>query len=239
MTHELPFEPPFDWAALIAFLAPRAIPGIEAVVDGEYRRGRIAVRFSPEALLVSGAREEDLPRIRHLFDLDADSRVIDRHLARDPRLKPLVRSRPGIRVPGAWDAFELSVRAILGQQVSVKGATTLAGRISDFRPEALAEADLTKIGLPRARAASISALAAAVVSDPDLFRDATVESLCELPGIGSWTAQYIAMRALHQRDAFPASDLGLLRAMRNIGASSPEPWRPWRAYAAMRLWLQA
>jgi AraC family transcriptional regulator of adaptative response / DNA-3-methyladenine glycosylase II len=239
MRHELPFDPPFDWAALLAFLAPRAIPGIEAVVDGEYHRGGITVRFSPGAFVVTGARKQDLPRLRHLFDLDADSRAIDRHLARDPQLKRLVRLRPGIRVPGAWDAFELAVRAILGQQVSVKGATTLAGRIADFRPDALAHADLTRIGLPRARAASISALAAAVVRDPGLLRNATVESLCDLPGIGPWTAQYIAMRALHQPDAFPASDLGLVRAMRSIGAASAEAWRPWRAYAAMRLWLQA
>jgi AraC family transcriptional regulator of adaptative response / DNA-3-methyladenine glycosylase II len=254
MNYELPIHPPFDWAALLTFLAPRAIPGIESVEGDRYRRGAITAGFADGALSVTGAGEAELERIAHLFDLHADSRAIDRHLARDPRLKPLVKVRPGVRVPGAWDAFELAVRAILGQQVSVRGATTLAGRLVAAHgrpgvfphPAVLAKADLTAIGLPRARAAAISGLAAAVADHPKLFESATIASLCTLPGIGPWTAQYIAMRALHHRDAFPHSDLGLLRAMATEGRrptpekllGAAEAWRPYRAYAAMRLWLQ-
>ncbi|HYL34869.1 MAG TPA: 3-methyladenine DNA glycosylase 2, partial [Bryobacteraceae bacterium] len=156
---------------------------------------------------------------------------------------------PGLRLPGCWDAFELAVRAILGQQVTVKGATTLTGRLVERfgapRADVLADADLAGIGLPKARAESIRAFARAV-SDGQIRFDASVAApefvarLCELPGIGAWTANYIAMRALGDPDAFPASDLGLLKA---AGASSPrrleqiaEAWRPWRSYAALYLW---
>jgi AraC family transcriptional regulator of adaptative response / DNA-3-methyladenine glycosylase II len=175
-----------------------------------------------------------------------------------------VRARPGLRVPGAWDEFELALRAILGQQVSVPAARTLAGRVAAASgerlpgdrpsiafpgPERLASASLDGLGLPRARADALRALARAVLETPSLLRaepdlDATVERLAALPGVGSWTAQYIAMRAFREPDAFPASDLGLLRAMARRGVR-PRPaelvrraaaWRPWRAYAAMHLW---
>jgi AraC family transcriptional regulator of adaptative response / DNA-3-methyladenine glycosylase II len=183
-----------------------------------------------------------------------------------------VEARPGARVPGAWDDFELAIRAILGQQISVGHATQLAGRLASSygepiggdqdiepapglrllfpRPEALAGADLTTMGLPSARATAISSLATAMVKHPHLLRsfeslEATVDGLSRLPGIGGWTAQYIAMRALHEPDAFPATDLGLLRAMAaKAGRPTPvqlaataEAWRPWRAYAAVHLWL--
>ncbi len=279
----LPFRPPFDWAGVIAYLGPRAIPGIEAVDHGRYRRtialdghaGRIEVRP------VSGETELELrvdvpdprtlfrivERVRRLFDLGADPREIVAHLGRDRGLAPLLDSRPGLRLPGAWDGFELAVRAILGQQVTVKGASTLAGRLARAfgapmpgagadgpavlfpTPRALAAADPAEIGLPGKRAAAIRALAAAVsrgevVFDAGRGPAALERALTRLPGIGGWTAQYVAMRALNEPDAFPATDLGLLRAAERHGlAASPselvaraEAWRPWRAYAAMALW---
>jgi AraC family transcriptional regulator of adaptative response / DNA-3-methyladenine glycosylase II len=210
-----------------------------------------------------------LARIRRLFDLSADPTAIGAQLREDPSLAPLVASRPGLRVPGAWDGFELGVRAILGQQITVAGATRLAGRlVAAFgerlgdaapmpglsalfpRPERLAEANLSRIGIPRARAEAIRSLAVAARSDPRLFQprgtlEASIERLRHLPGVGDWTAQYIAMRALGETDALPATDLGLLRGIARDGRSKPtraslisraEHWRPWRAYGAMHLW---
>jgi AraC family transcriptional regulator of adaptative response / DNA-3-methyladenine glycosylase II len=178
-----------------------------------------------------------------------------------------VRQRPGLRIPGAWDGFELAVRAILGQQVSVRGATTLAGRLAakfgaplaetseagltHLFPSAavLATADVASIGLPRARAEAIRALARAVADgelaiDAGLELDALIEKLCEIPGIGPWTAHYVAMRACGETDAFPAGDLVLRRAYggaRSEAAllAASEAWRPWRAYAALQLWAAA
>jgi AraC family transcriptional regulator, regulatory protein of adaptative response / DNA-3-methyladenine glycosylase II len=272
----LRFRPPFDWEALLAFLAPRAIPGVEAVDATSYRRtialggksGHIEVRCG-EALELGIAFPDAralmtiVERVRRLFDLRADPADIAARLGRDPLLAARVESRPGLRVPGAWDGFELGVRAILGQQVSVKGATTLSGRLVGAFGEALdagdglthlfptaarlAEADCSTIGLPAARAEAIRQLASAVASGELVFGGvvdptAFIERLKELPGIGDWTAQYIAMRALGEPDAFPAGDLGLAHA---TGVGSPkilesraESWRPWRAYAAMHLWQQ-
>jgi AraC family transcriptional regulator of adaptative response / DNA-3-methyladenine glycosylase II len=209
-------------------------------------------------------------RLRGVFDLDADAAAIDAHLARDPRLAPDVRRRPGVRVPGAWSGFELAVRAVLGQQVSVAAATTLSGRLAAAHgesldgagpdgprivfpaPAALARAELEGLGLPRARAAALRALAAEAARDASLFVsydgvDGAVRRLCTIPGVGPWTAKYVAMRALREPDAFPESDLGLLRAMENGGGRPTdvallrfaEAWRPWRAYAAVRLWTEA
>jgi len=278
----LPYRPPLDWSGLLAFLAPRATPGVEAVADGVYRRtiavgdarGTIEVRAAPGEphllMRVRLARAERLlqvvEHVRRLFDLDADPALIANHLARSRVLAPLVARRRGLRVPGAWDGFELAVRAVLGQQVTVRGATTLAGRVVRAfgtpldqaqdglthlfpRPEALADADLAAIGLPRARAATIRALAAAVARG-DLGLEASrgledaVARLVAIPGIGTWTAQYVAMRALGEPDAFPAADLGLRRALANGAGPLPparvaelaEAWRPWRAYAALHLW---
>ena len=279
----LPHTTPYAWPELLAFLAARAIPGVEQVGDGVYRRtltlgvarAVVAVRAAPAGhSLVAELRLSSVAALpaavgalRRLFDLDADVAAIDAHLARDPLLAPLVRRRPGLRVPGAADPFELAVRAILGQQVSVAAARTLAGRIAEAHgaripeaaegepalafpgPAVLAGADLSRVGLPRARVEAIRALARAVAADPTLLdpgRDLATSAarLAELPGVGAWTAQYVAMRALREPDAFPASDLGLLRAVSRAGpsprpaalAERAEAWRPWRAYAAMHLW---
>jgi 3-methyladenine DNA glycosylase/8-oxoguanine DNA glycosylase len=187
------------------------------------------------------------------------------HLARSALLRPLVADAPGIRLPGAWDPFEVAVRGILGQQVTVRAATTLAGRLAAAfgrpvecgaglthlfpTPAALADADVASIGIPRTRAATIRALAAAVVRgepvlDASCGTEAAVERLCAIPGIGAWTAQYIAMRGLSEPDAFPAGDLGVRKALGNgdgpLSVAAVErlsaPWRPWRAYAVMHLW---
>jgi AraC family transcriptional regulator of adaptative response / DNA-3-methyladenine glycosylase II len=287
VTLQLPFSPPYDWAAMTEFLALRAIPGIEQVEPGRYRRsfalatarGVVEVRPVPgeNHLLATISTSEItalatiVARLRRLFDLDADIAAIDGHLAGDPRLAEAVRARPGMRVPGAWDGFELAVRAVLGQQVSVRAATTFAGRLAAAHgqpltldgaaadgpdlvfptPEAVAVADLTTIGLTRIRAATLNALGLAMAADRGLLRayetlEETTEKLAALPGIGPWTAQYVAMRALREPDAFPASDLGLLRAMEGPnGRPSPAQlaavavaWSPWRAYAALRLWMQ-
>jgi AraC family transcriptional regulator of adaptative response / DNA-3-methyladenine glycosylase II len=287
---KLPFSPPYDWRAMIEFLASRAIPGVESVdLDGDldgarYRRtfaleratGVLEVRAVPGATHLEATIQTSdvkalgtiVARLRRVFDLDADIAAIDEQLARDPALAARVRSRPGLRVPGAWDPFELAVRAVLGQQVSVRAATTFAGRLVANvgrplagaegaarmlfpTPAALAKAELAGVGLTSARVATLQALGAAVAADPHLLRaretlDETVAALCDLPGLGPWTAQYIAMRALREPDAFPASDLGLLRAMETkSGRPTPaalarraEAWRPWRAYAALRLWTQ-
>jgi 3-methyladenine DNA glycosylase/8-oxoguanine DNA glycosylase len=203
-----------------------------------------------------------------MFDLGADPAVIGAVLSQDPLLAPLVAARPGLRVPGAWDAFELGVRAIAGQQITVGAATKLTGRIvqqygikladdafcpglthSFPSPSLLASATLNF--MPAARAASIVGLATSFAANPALFErgadlDASVARLCTLPGVGPWTAHYIAMRALREPDAFPVADIGLLRAM-DDGHGRPNPaslltraehWRPWRAYAALHLWTQ-
>ena len=287
LTLRLSFRPPFQWEALLAFLDARATPGIEAVAQDAYARtfevdgvhGWVEVRRVPGAdrlsarihLGSSAALIHVNERLRAVFDLDADPEAIGRNLSPDPLLGPTVRALPGVRIPGAWDAFELAVRAILGQQISVRGATTLAGRLVAAHgeklagcpagrprglhslfptPGALARAEVAHIGLPRARAHSIRALATAIaagelVLDTAAGLDATVRKLRALPGIGEWTAHYVAMRALREPDAFPASDLGLRRAAAANGerptaaelAVRAETWRPWRAYAAMYLWL--
>jgi AraC family transcriptional regulator of adaptative response / DNA-3-methyladenine glycosylase II len=205
-------------------------------------------------------------RARRIFDLGADPLQITSALRRSPLLAARLRRAPGLRVPGAWDGFELAVRAVLGQQVSVKGATTLAGRLVQTfgkpvagvgeglthvfpRPEALAEVDLARIGIPGARAETLRALARAVATgglrlDAAQGLDEAVARLVAIPGIGAWTAHYVAMRALGEPDAFPASDLGLRRALASGGvapsarelARIAESWRPWRAYAAVALW---
>ncbi|HUC19355.1 MAG TPA: AlkA N-terminal domain-containing protein [Acetobacteraceae bacterium] len=284
----LPFKPPYDWSSLIFFLAARAIPGVERVSADAYARS-ITLGEMKGTILVRPALERNcliatirfpaitaLPliveRIRRLFDLGAEPGLIGAHLSSDPGMAARVRARPGLRVPGAWDGFELGVRAILGQQISVGAATALAGRLVVAYGDALPppeDASLTglthafppprriaeapdlaaTLGMPRARAASLIALAEAAATDPHLFEpgkglEASIARLRALPGIGAWTAQYIAMRALREPDAFPASDLGLLRAASEPdGQPTPvrllaraQAWRPWRAYAALHLW---
>ena len=273
------YRPPYDWGAMLNFFAARAIPGVEMVEGGKYYRtarpgALIEVSHLPERnalrvkLQVPQVAELAglVARVRRVFDVGADIATIDEHLSRDPMLAPLVAKRPGLRSPGGWDGFELAVRAVLGQQVSVAAARTLAGRLVEltgtaqavpfklarFFPTAVevAAADLEQLGMPGSRRRTLKALADAAVADPKLFeRAATLEEsvkrLCAIPGIGEWTAQYIALRALREPDAFPASDLGLLRGAANGNGERPtpaellaraEPWRPWRAYAAQHLW---
>lgn len=278
----LPFRPPFDWERVASFLSLRAIPGVESVRPRSYRR---VVRLGEDVGVLEVTPSDTRPfvllcvpmelskglvtiveRIRRLFDLGAVPSEINAHLSADTCLASRIATSGGLRVPGAWDGFELAVRAILGQQVTVRGATTLIARLvtafgervlgeTDFglthtfpSPEVLATAKIERIGLPRARAASIRALAGAVCRG-EIFLDESsgleesVARLMEIPGVGPWTAHYIAMRALGEPDAFPQGDLGLRRALSNgrlISASAlaerAERWRPWRAYAAMVLW---
>ena len=282
----LPFRAPLDWEALLGFLALRAIPGVEAVDSECYTRtvqlgetvGVVRVEPVPDAhhlrarvrLARAGSLIHVSERLRSVFDLGADPEAIAEQLAADPLLAPRVQARPGLRVPGAWDGFELMVRAILGQQVSGRGATTLAGRLVERfgtplpaeleiepgspdrlfpEPQALVSIEPGDVGLTRARAAASRGLARAVVAgevelESGSGLEASVRRLRALPGIGEWTAQYIAMRAYREPDAFPSGDLGLRKALG--GAKGPLPerelelrsaaWRPWRAYAALHLW---
>ncbi len=245
------YRPPYAWASFLAFVRPRAIPGLEIVsVDSYQRQGITIVKHSREdRLLALNATAGIDPQARFFMDTSANPREISHSLSKSALLKAIVRRYPGLRVPRCWDPFELAIRAILGQQVTVKGASTLAGRLVDrFGPpkaKILADVELESIGLPKARAETIRAFARAVRDGRIDFNRAVpslqmIERMCELPGIGPWTANYIAMRALGDSDAFPASDLGLLKAAR---VSSPrkleqmaEAWRPWRSYAAMYLW---
>jgi AraC family transcriptional regulator of adaptative response / DNA-3-methyladenine glycosylase II len=272
----LPYSPPYDWPAIVNFLGARAIPGVESVEDGRYIRsiqsngkyGLIEVAPAHDALAVSirfpdiRALPEIVRRVTALFDLGAHPASIAAQLSADPLLVSSVAQRPGLRVPGAWDGFEMAIRAILGQQISVGAATKLAGRLvaalghpldeSRFAfPDAavVAASDLNFLGMPEARKRTIRALADAVVRNPAFFDPAqpletAIEQMCTIPGIGEWTAHYIAMRALRQPDAFPAQDAGILRAFAKHGSplsakemlKRSEAWRPWRAYATLHLW---
>jgi AraC family transcriptional regulator of adaptative response / DNA-3-methyladenine glycosylase II len=285
---QLPYRRPFDWDGLLTFFAARATPGVENVQDGRYlrtiaigdERGILDVQHSGDHLLLSlhGIGTTSLfsivQRARSLFDLDASTDEIARVLSVDSRLKALLKKKPGVRVPGSWDGFELTVRAILGQQISVSAATTLAGRIADRygerfevavdglqkapdrlfpEPQRLMRARLENLGIIAGRARTIRSVARAVVDGTLSFDTAgSPDDFCELlqsiKGIGDWTAQYVAMRALKSPDAFPASDLGLLRAFDRPGKPRMRPvelmnraeeWRPWRAYAALLLWGSA
>ncbi len=280
----LRYRPPYDWDAMLAFLAMRAIPGVEVVENNTYKRvialdgavGTIAVRPIDDdrlSVAVRFPRPSALPRIlarvRGVFDLSADPVGIGEVLARDPDLARMVALRPGLRVPGAWDGFELAVRAILGQQITVVQARKLAGDLVAAHGEPLAEgwaepglthafpsterlaaADLSAMKMPGARIRCLSGMAAAIAADPNLLAptaslDEMVKRLRALPGIGEWTAQYIAMRQLREPDAFPAADVALMRALADADGVRPtadqllaraEAWRPWRAYAALHLW---
>ncbi len=274
------YRPPLDWEATLTFLRPRLLPGIETVENGRWKRaatigGRdLVLEVAPDdkapALVVRvdapppGSLATLVRRLRRVFDLDADPAAVSALLLADPLLAPSVAARPGLRVPGAWDLFEVLVRAILGQQVSVAAATTVAGRLIERfgrrpeglgglalfpLPEDLAEAPLESSGINRGRAEAVRTISRAVLDgridveapqDPEAFEQALVA----LPGIGPWTARYVAMRGLGEPDAFPESDLGLLRAFERAGlgsrpadlAARAEAWRPWRAYAALHLW---
>jgi AraC family transcriptional regulator of adaptative response / DNA-3-methyladenine glycosylase II len=276
----LRFRPPYQWKSMLTFLAARATPGVEAVGLGSYRRsisfngchGYFEVRLDEgdDALAVHlqiadlRSLYRIIERIRSMFDLNADWAAIAQALGTDPALGTLISGEPGMRVPGCWNGFELAVRAILGQQISVKGATTLAGRIAKSfgqpfsgpaglthifpTPEILADAELSSVGLTKKRAETIRALARAVSSGGIRFEgirdsNACLMQLVEIPGIGNWTAQYIAMRALGEPDALPTGDFALLRASglrtsRDLEKRA-EAWRPWRSYATIYLWSMA
>jgi AraC family transcriptional regulator of adaptative response / DNA-3-methyladenine glycosylase II len=284
VTLRLPYRPPYAWDEVLEYLTARAVPGVEQVVDGTWRRtalidgapALVEVRPDPAkhqvVVRVGAPVRRDLlrvvERVRRVFDLGADPLQISSHLRRDPRLRAAVSRRPGLRVPGAWDPFELAVRAVLGQQVSVKGATTLAGRLaakwgerveaSDASgphllfpaPERLARAKVEGIGIPGARAAALRGLARRCASgelrlDRGVPFEEALAALLEIPGIGPWTAQYIALRALGEPDVFLPGDLGVRRALASNGRlpsareaeELAEPWRPWRGYAVLHLWL--
>ena len=280
----LGYRPPLDFGLLLRFLAKRAIPGIERVDDDAYLRaignGRAWLRVSAidgkselrlELVDLAPGDTKRIPeyvrRVRRMFDLDADLRPVHALFAQDPLLARAIAAHPGLRVPCGWDGFELAVRAVLGQQISVAGATTLARRLVDAwgghrdgapagldrtfpSPQVLRDAPLETIGLPKTRAATIRALAAAVVDgrlsfDGGQRLEDFVARATALPGIGDWTAQYIAMRGLALPDAFPAGDLvlqqrlapaGTARLSERATAARAEAWRPWRGYAVLHLW---
>ena len=256
----IPATEPFDGLSVLAFLEARAVAGVEEVKGGSYRRnvslnnGGGVVSVRPEAsgvtveLELEDAADADdaLARVRRLFDVDADPQAIAAVLGADPLLRPLVRERPGLRVPGAVDGFEMAVRAIVGQQVSVAGARTVLGRIvrqhGGFSAEVLAEADPASFPFPQARGAALVEVARLVAAgdlrlEPDADAAETRARLLAIPGIGPWTVSYIAMRALGDRDVFLRGDVGVRRALAALrGAPDPDHWRPWRSYAVMHLW---
>jgi len=282
----LRYRSPYDWNSMLSFLQARAIPGMEVVEADTYARtveidgtiGSIEVSHLPrhQSLSVTilfpdvRALYTIVGRVRRLFDLGADIVTIDDHLARDPLLAPLVAERPGLRAPGGWDGFELAVRAILGQQITVTAARRLAAQLVSLHgrrvppaykihpalthvfPTAkhLAMAESIGLGMPAARLKSLKALAETVALDPNLFRpqgtiDNAVAQLRTIRGVGEWTAHYIALRAMREMDAFPSTDIGLLRGIARIDTNCitsanleqrAESWRPWRAYAAQHLW---
>lgn len=281
------YRPPYDFASMLAFLRGRALPGIEQVDENAYTRVvgsaaspgllrvdawpgdahalRLSLRGVPAAGLLAV-----VSRVRRMFDLDADPRVIADVLGADPLLRPLLRKRPGLRLPSGWDGFEIAVRAVIGQQVSVAAARTFTSRLAERfgerlpdrfasgfahlfpTPSALADADVGVIGLPRRRAETVRTVARAVLDGSvDIAGERTLADVaarwCALPGIGPWTAQYIALRALGHPDAFPAEDLVLQKAAASEGgrltakvlSARAESWRPWRAYAVIHLWRDA
>ncbi|EHK63719.1 AlkA N-terminal domain-containing protein [Achromobacter arsenitoxydans] len=278
----LRYRPPYDWDAMLGFLRLRAIPGIEHVTGDTYARticldgvqGAVTVRPAAGDALqatVRFPRLQALPaiiaRLRRVFDLASDPAAIAAQFSSDPVMTALMQARPGLRVPGAWDGFELAMRAVLGQQITVVAAIRLAGKLVAAhgeplaqpdgalthvfpQPEAVAAAELASLGMPRSRAATLSAVAAAAVADRHLFESAggledAVRRLRTIRGVGEWTAQYIALRQLREPDAFPHADIGLIRALERLESreytpaqllARSESWRPWRAYAAQHLW---
>ena len=281
LTLRLAYRPPLDFPLLLGFLARRSIPGVERVTDTSYERvlgsadqpawmRLTADATKPELRLeIATSDPRTIPaivqRTRRMFDLDADLRPVHAALSASRLLQAGIKRRPGLRVPGCWDGFELAVRAVIGQQVSVAGATTVTRRLVEKYglqrsaaregldrifpgPELIANAALDDIGLPRARAETLRGLAQAVLAGDVDFRagqnlDDFVTSLTRLRGIGPWTAQYIAMRALRHPDAFPAGDLVLQQVLggeRRLSVRETEAvsqaWRPWRAYSVLHLW---
>lgn len=282
-TARLFYQGLYDWPATLAFLENRSIDGVEQVEAGVYRRtirwdgltGTLEVGhdrvgsalIATVRLLPPDATRLALERVTHMFDLAADLQTITAHLSRDPYMAPLVAARPALRVLRGWDRFEVAVRSIIGQQVTVARARLLNGILVERcgswlrhgihqpgrvfpTPQQVLDADLATMGMPGARVRALKSVASAVLADPQLFDrassvDETTARLRAVRGIGDWTAHYIAMRACGEPDAFPASDVGLLRAAADPAGRRPspdellaraEPWRPWRAYAAHQLW---
>ncbi|MEO7156453.1 MAG: AlkA N-terminal domain-containing protein [Vicinamibacterales bacterium] len=271
----LAYRPPYDWAAMLAFLAARATPGVEAVQANRYERtiaiaGRVGsiaimpVDTSPALMLevrISDPRSllTIVERVRRMFDIGADPAVVAEQLSGEPLLKRALVGHAGVRVPGAWDPFELTVRAILGQQISVRGATTIAGRVAERwgtpfpgspgltrlfpTPAELADAPFEAAGITGSRSTTLRSLARSVRDGGVTFDGADLTALGSITGIGDWTTQYVAMRALNEPDAFPSGDLVLRRMAGDCSARALErrsqAWRPWRAYAVMLLWQAA
>jgi len=290
-TVQLPYRPPYDWAGVLAFLKARELKGVEWVTESFYSRTihlkgckeggggehkgwiRVTQDKSRDALVLqfnhglAPVLPTLLARVSNLFDLDARPDIIAAQLCKDKLLAPLVESNPGMRVPGAFNGFEMGLRAIIGQQVTVKAATTIAGRVGAALGEPFATPypelnrlapvsarlagstidDLARHGIVGARCKSIIALAQAEASgalplgsgiphDPA----EAIARLTELPGIGHWTAHYIAMRALRWRDAFPKGDIAILNNLGGVTARQAEEmsqaWRPWRSYAVLHIW---
>ena len=273
----LPYRAPLAFDALLEFFGRRAVPGVEAVTDGVYTRALaggvmqvalvgevVAVRSWPASAIGDAERGA-----RAMLDLETDPDEIAEALARDPLMAPLVAARPGLRVPGTADPHELAIRAVLGQQVSLAGAATLAGRLvaecgrplpratggvarAFPRADVLADADPSGWAMPASRRRALQAMAGALASgevdlSPGADPERAMERMLALPGIGPWTAGYVAMRALRQRDAFLASDLGVRHALDRLGVDSrpaaaerlSQGWRPFRAYALQHLWAVA
>jgi AraC family transcriptional regulator of adaptative response / DNA-3-methyladenine glycosylase II len=293
MVLRLPFRPPLDWPALLSYLKARQINGVEVIDKNRYcrpigmrektRDGEITEHYGifmvtmPDrvshlelTLQISGTNNlmNIVHRVRRIFDLEADPLFIFNHLKKDPGLSPIISSFPGIRIPGGWDNFEIAIRTIIGQQVSIRAANTITGRLvqrygtpvhDSFipgithrfpTPETLATADLAGIGLPAKRAGTIRLLAAKIAGEEIVLEgivntESIKTQLMKIPGIGQWTTEYIAMRALREPDAFPAADLALKRELKEMSQQAeglnrpinrPGIWRPWRAYAAVALW---
>ncbi|GAB3513586.1 AlkA N-terminal domain-containing protein [Pseudoxanthomonas daejeonensis] len=288
---KLGYRPPYEFGAMLDFLRGRALPGVETVDTRSYARvvgtpqspgwlrvsawpGSRGGRIHALKLELHGAAPTQLAgivaRVRRMFDLDADPRAIAAALSADPQLQPLLKKHPGLRLPSGWDGFEIAVRAIIGQQVSVAAARTLTTRVAQRHgrpvaiagpdgldrlfpePVALATGDLEGLGLTGARAATVRAVAVALLEGRVDFRaeqtlDEFTDSWSALPGIGPWTAHYLALRALGHPDAFPAEDLVLQRALTGDGSrlgarqlrQHAEAWRPWRGYAVIHLWRDA
>ncbi len=282
LTFWLNYQPPLHWPSLLEFLTARCIAGIETVQAGVYSRSVVlggrhgvvqvrAMRGHRLMLTVTGVHGAAIPgliaRVRRVFDLNARPGQIEAQLGRDPLMARLIAVRPGLRVPQGWDGFEQAMRTVLGQQISVAGAMTLAGRMvlrygqllsSQVAegtglthvfptPAALVEEDLSDLGMPRSRAATLSIMARALLDEPHLLRpgvdlDSGVARLCQLRGIGPWSAQYLALRQLGAADALPLGDVALVKALRLLEgpqvqlADRARAWSPWRAYAAQHLW---
>jgi AraC family transcriptional regulator of adaptative response / DNA-3-methyladenine glycosylase II len=287
ITLHVAYRPPYDWNSFLAYLSARTIEGVEEITDGHYRRtffyeggdGIVEVADNPhcQGLTVNiqfpsvSALSTVVLRVRRMFDVHADVNSIEAHLSGDQALARLIAQRPGLRTPGGWDGFELAVRGVLSQQISVEAARQLAGKLVRIccQPSAtlpngslayvfpsaarLASADLSALAMPRARRNALKALAEIVQANPRVFEssssfDEVITRLRAIPGIGEWTVEYIALRVFRETDAFPATDIAILRGAIELAGSATtatqlisraEMWRPWRAYAAQHLWAAA